>query len=69
MVSCLATVWEPEQARDFLEFPDDMHLRLAIAFGYPKPEDAVSRAARKGGRRTLEDQRQDQRCRKSGCRY
>jgi nitroreductase len=55
VVSCLATIWESEQARNILEFPDDMHLRLAIAFGYPTPEDAKPRAARKGGRRTLED--------------
>ncbi|MGI9334941.1 MAG: nitroreductase family protein [Gammaproteobacteria bacterium] len=55
VVSCLATVYELEQARRLLEFPDDMHLHLAIAFGYPQPADAEPRTGRKGGRRTLDD--------------
>lgn len=55
VVSCLATVHELEQARRLLQFPGDMHLHLAIAFGYPLPRDAEPRAGRKGGRRTLED--------------
>jgi len=55
VVSCLATVYEYEQARRMLEFPDDMHLHLAVAFGYPEPVDAEPRAGRKGGRRTLDD--------------
>lgn len=55
VVSCLATVYELEKARRLLEFPDDMHLHLAIAFGYPNPADAEPRAGRKGGRRTLEN--------------
>lgn len=55
VVSCLATVYELEQARRLLEFPADMHLHLAIAFGYPQPADAEPRAGRKGGRRALED--------------
>jgi len=55
VVSCLATVYELEAARGFLGFPDDMHLHVAIAFGYPLPADAEPRPGRKGGRRSLED--------------
>ena len=54
VVSCLGTVYELDKARRVLGFPDDMHLHLAIAFGYPRPEDAEPRAGRKGGRHTLD---------------
>ena len=55
VVSCLATVYELEKARDVLGFPQDKHLHVAIAFGYPSPGDAEPRPGRKGGRRVLED--------------
>ncbi len=54
VVSCLATVYELEKAREILQFPQDRHLHIAIAFGYPQPEDAAPRAGRRGGRRTLD---------------
>lgn len=53
--SCLATIYEPEQARKLLGFPEDLHTRIAISFGYPAKEETTSRAPRKGGRRSLDD--------------
>ncbi len=55
VVSCLATVYELEKARRVLAFPEDVHLHIAIAFGYPLPGDAQPRRARQGGRRRLDD--------------
>ena len=55
VVSCLGTVWGPEKARDVLGLPDDRHLDLLVAFGYPLPEDAEPRQGRKGGRKSLDD--------------
>lgn len=51
--SCLATIYEHDQARDVLGFPQEMHIRIAISFGFPTPRD--SRPARKSGRRSFED--------------
>lgn len=53
--SCMATIYEPEQARDLLAFPADMHIRAAISFGYPAPDPATTAPPKKGGRRVLSD--------------
>lgn len=55
VVSCLGTVWEHEKARALLGFPQDRHLDLLVAFGYPLPEDAQPRRSRQGGRKHLDD--------------
>ena len=47
--SCLATIYEHDRAREILGFPADLHLRIAISFGYPEP------AASRGGRRRFEE--------------
>lgn len=43
---------DPKQARDILGFPPELHLRMAITFGYalnpPQP-------AKRGGRRSIEE--------------
>lgn len=52
--SCLASIYEPEQARKILGFPHDWHLRIAISFGFPADEANLSSAPKKGGRKTLE---------------
>ncbi len=52
--SCLATIYEPELARKLLCFPADWHARIAISFGYPAEEDALTRPPKKGGRETLD---------------
>lgn len=54
VASCLATVYELEKARRVLGLPADRHLHIAIAFGYPLPDDSTPRAGRRGGRRTLD---------------
>lgn len=53
--SCLASIYEGDKARELLGFPDDMHLRIAISFGYPADEDALTRPPQKGGRRLLDE--------------
>ena len=53
--SCLATIYEPESARDLLGFPDEFHLRIAISFGYPIDLDALTHPPQQGGRRQFED--------------
>jgi nitroreductase len=53
--SCIASIYEPEKAREILGFPPDWHLRIALSFGYPADEEKLSAAPKKGGRRALED--------------
>jgi nitroreductase len=53
--SCLATIYEPETARELLGFPENLHLYIAISFGYPVDEAYLKRAPQKGGRRSLDD--------------
>jgi nitroreductase len=53
--SCLATIYEPEKARQILGFPDDQHIRIAISFGYPLDEEALTAGPRKGGRQPLDE--------------
>jgi nitroreductase len=53
--SCLASIYEPEKARKFLSFPEDMCLRIAISFGYPVDVDLLFRKPIKGGRRPLDE--------------
>lgn len=53
--SCLATIYEPEKARRLLGFPEHLHLRFAISFGYPLSEETLDSPPRKGGRRPLEE--------------
>ena len=51
--SCLASIYESEKARGVLGFPTDLHLRIAISFGYPADEEILDRLPQKGGRREL----------------
>jgi nitroreductase len=53
--SCLATIYEPDRARELLGFPDDMHVRIAISFGYPQDRELLSQRPRKGGRRSMNE--------------
>lgn len=53
--SCLATIYQPEEARKLLEFPAEVHLRIAISFGYPLDESVLSSPPRKGGRKPVEE--------------
>ena len=49
--SCPATIYEPERARQILGFPEDLHARIALSFGYPQEAQALTASPRRGGRR------------------
>ena len=53
--SCIASIYEPEQARALLGFPAELHLQIAISFGYPLAPADLSRPPKKGGRRPLDE--------------
>lgn len=53
--SCIASIYEPDKARELLGFPKDMILHIAISFGYPQDQDLLVRKPKKGGRRPLEE--------------
>ena len=53
--SCPATIYEPEKARELLSFPEELHLRIALSFGYPIDVESISRKPQKGGRRVLDE--------------
>ena len=53
--SCMATIYEPEKARELLGFPDDLHIRAAISFGYPAEAAKLTAAPKKGGRSAMEE--------------
>ncbi len=51
--SCPASIYQLDQARQILGFPTDLHLRIAISFGYPADEARLAAPPKKGGRRKL----------------
>jgi nitroreductase len=51
--SCMATLYQGEQARQILNVPPAWHLRFAISFGYPLDPAALTRPPRQGGREAL----------------
>jgi nitroreductase len=51
--SCIASIYEPEKAREILGFPPEWHLRIALSFGYPLDEEKLTADPKKGGRRSL----------------
>jgi nitroreductase len=53
--SCLASIYEPEQARAVLGFPAGYTLHIALSFGYPAPEAIAPRPPKSGGRRSFDD--------------
>jgi nitroreductase len=53
--SCLATIYEPEKARELLGFPEDLHTRIAISFGYPQDPQALSNPPARRGRKSLDE--------------
>jgi nitroreductase len=55
VASCLATIYEPEDARELLQFPDDFHLRVALSFGYPADPAVFDAPSRAGGRKSLDE--------------
>jgi nitroreductase len=53
--SCIATIHNPEPARPLLGFPKDMHLRVALSFGYSDDPKLMNVEPHKGGRRSIKD--------------
>jgi len=51
--SCLASIYDPDRARQVLGFPADLTLRFALSFGYPLDETLLTAPPIKGGRRSL----------------
>lgn len=53
--SCLATIYQPDAARALLGFPEDLHLNVALSFGYPADPGLLTRPSRPGGRRPADE--------------
>jgi nitroreductase len=53
IASCLATIYQPEQARSILGFPEELHLQVALSFGYPDDPAVLTAPPRRGGRRPV----------------
>jgi len=53
--SCPATVYEPDRAREVLGLPDGMHCEYVLSFGYPADPSILTRPAKAGGRRPLDE--------------
>jgi nitroreductase len=53
--SCIATLYEPEKARELLGFPADLHARVALSFGYPQDAGKLAQPPAKGGRLLLDE--------------
>jgi nitroreductase len=52
--SCLASIYEPDKARDLLGFPPEYHLRICISFGYPLVTEKLTQPPKAGGRQSIE---------------
>lgn len=53
--SCPASIYESENAREVLGFPQALHLRITLSFGYPAEENKLLAAPKKGGRKDLNE--------------
>ena len=53
--SCPATIYQPEEARKLLGFPEELHIYLALSFGYPAEKSDLTRPNQKGGRKQYDD--------------
>jgi nitroreductase len=53
--SCLASIYEPEKARDILGFPSGWQVRICLSFGFPLDAEKLTAPPKKGGRRPLEE--------------
>jgi nitroreductase len=51
--SCLATIYETEAARKLLRIPEDLHLHVAISFGFPAQPGLLELPPKRGGRRAI----------------
>ncbi len=55
IASCMATIYDSEQARAALGFPADMRVQFAISFGYPRDAAWLDAPPKAGGRQPFEE--------------
>lgn len=55
VASCLATIYEPDEARKLLGFPSDLFIHIALSFGYPLDQDVMNSPPLKGSRKPFSD--------------
>jgi nitroreductase len=53
--SCIASIYEPEAARELLQVPAGLHFDFALSFGYPADPAVLTAPPRAGGRRPMEE--------------
>jgi nitroreductase len=53
--SCPASIYDTEKARSILGFPENLHLRVTLSFGYPLEESELTAPPQKGGRKSLDE--------------
>lgn len=53
--SCLASIYEPDKAREILTFPQEWQVRICISFGFPMDEKLISASPKKGGRKQFNE--------------
>lgn len=53
--SCIASIYEPDQARTVLGFPADRRCDVAISFGYPQPRPERPQVIRADGRKAFDE--------------
>jgi nitroreductase len=51
--SCIASMWEPERAKEIIGVPTELHFHTAISFGYPRGTARPAGVA--SGRRPLDE--------------
>ena len=53
--SCLASIYEPQKAKEILGYPAGWQVRICISFGYPLDVQLLSDAPKKGGRKPFDE--------------
>ncbi len=53
--SCVTTLHRPEPSRELLGYPNDLYLKMLVAFGYPADPADLEAPPRPGGRRSVDD--------------
>ena len=51
--SCPVTIYEPDKARELLEFPPDLHVRAVLSLGFPADSEQLTARPHAGGRKQL----------------
>ena len=51
--SCPVTIYQPDEARELLGFPADLHLRVVLSLGYPADPGELTDSPHPGGRKAI----------------